>query len=137
MSHAEALKPYAASIVDLLIGLVRTENEDNVILCMKAIMDMERHQVDATVAKVQPFLDLILEMFVAMEGVVKETFDTPAQGTSQGTTPSNPQAFQSPRPGSPAAAASADLGLDAPAIRPLLRGMQSFKVFAECPIIVV
>ena len=136
MSHAEALKPYAASIVDLLMGLVRTENEDNVILCMKAIMDMERHQVDATASKVQPFLDLIMEMFGSMEGVVKETFDAPAQG-SQGTTPSNPQAFQSPRPGSPAAAASTDLGLDAPAIRPLMRGMQSFKVFAECPIIVV
>ena len=137
MSHAEALKPYAADVVDTLMGLIRTENEDNVILCMKTVMDLERHQPEATATKVQPFLDLILEMFQVMEQVVKDTFDTPVPGTSTGTTPSNPQAFQSPRPGSPAASVASDLGLDIQATRPLLKGMQSFKVFAECPIIVV
>lgn len=135
MSHNDYLKQYAPEIVDLLMNLVRTENEDNAILCMKTIMDIERHQPEATASKVQPFLDLILEMFQAMEQVVKDTFDTPAQG-STGTTPSNPQAFQSPRPGSPAASVASDLGLEQTA-RQLLPGMKSFKVFAECPIIVV
>lgn len=137
MSHTEALKPFAPDIVDLLMGLVRIENEENAILCMKTIMDLERHQPDATATKVQPFLDLILEMFPAMEQVVKETFDAPGQGVPTGTTPHNPQAFQSPRPGSPAASVASDLGLDTQTARPLLKGMQSFKVFAECPIIVV
>ena len=137
MSHSELLKPYASGVVDLLLGLVRTENEDNVILCMRAVMDLERHQPEATAAKVQPFLDLIQEMFEAMENVVKETFDTPAQPSIQGATPGNAQAFQSPRPGSPAASSTTDIGIDTPAIRPLLKGLQSFKVFAECPIIVV
>ena len=137
MSHSEVLRPYAPGIVDMLLGLVRTENEDNVILCMKAIMDLERHQSEATAAKVQPFLDLIQEMFESMESVVKETFDTPAQSSAQGATPSNVQTFQSPRAGSPASSNFSDIGIDAPAIRPLLKGMQSFKVFAECPIIVV
>ena len=137
MSHSEVLRPYAPGIVDMLLGLVRTENEDNVILCMKAIMDLERHQPEATAAKVQPFLDLIQEMFQAMESVVKETFDTPTQPPAAGAPPSNAQAFQSPRPGSPAASSTTDIGIDTPAIRTLLKGMQSFKVFAECPIIVV
>ena len=133
MSHTDTLKPYAAGIVDLLMGLVKTENEDNVILCMKAIMDLERHQPEACAARVQPFLDLILELFEAMEHVVKDTFDTPTQ--VGGATPSNPQTFQSPRPHSPVASAGTDL--DATQNRQLLKGMQSFKVFAECPIIVV
>jgi len=137
MSHNEALKPYAAQIVDLLMNLVRLENEDNTILCMKTIMDLERHQPEATASKVQTFLDLILEMFQAMERVVKDTFDTPAQGVSTGTTPSNPQSFQSPRPGSPVASVVSDLGIDTQTARQLLPGMKSFKVFAECPIIVV
>lgn len=137
MSHNEPLKQYAANIVDMLVGLIRTENEDNAILCMKTIMDLERHQPEATASKVQPFLDLILEMFQAMENVVKDTFDTPAQGISTGTTPNNPQSFQSPRPGSPAASVASDLGLDTQTARQLLPGMKSFKVFAECPIIVV
>ena len=135
MNHNEILKPYAPDIADVLMGLVRTENEDNAILCMKTVMDLERHQTEATAQKVQPFLDLILEMFQAMEQVVRETFDTPVQG-STGTIPINPQAFQSPRPGSPAASVASDLGLEQTA-RQLLPGMKSFKVFAECPIIVV
>lgn len=137
MNHADALKPYAAGIVDLLMGLVRTENEDNAVLCMKTVMDLERYQTEATASKVQPFLDLIQEMFETMEQVVKDTFDSPAQGAAGGTTPNNPQIFQSPRPGSPSASVVADLGIDLQTNRPLPMGMQSFKVFAECPIIVV
>ena len=137
MNHAEVLKPYAAGIVDLLMGLVKTENEDNAVLCMKTIMDLERHQPEATAGKVQPFLDLIQEMFEIMEQVVKDTFDSPAQGAGPGTTPNNTQIFQSPRPGSPSASVASDLGIDLQTARPLLKGMQSFKVFAECPIIVV
>ena len=136
MSQNE-VKPYAAGIVDTLLALIRTENEDNAVLCMKTVMDLERHQVEATAGKVQPFLDLIQEIFVAMEQVVKDTFDSPSTGTTSGSTPSNPQNFQSPRPGSPSAAVVSDLGVEVQTSRPLLKGMQSFKVLSECPIIVV
>ena len=137
MNHADALKPYAAGIVDVLLGLIRIENEENAVLCMKTVMDLERYQPEATAGKVQPFLDLILEMFESMELVVKDTFDNPPQGTAAGATPNNAQVFQSPRPGSPSTSGVTDLGIDLQTNRPLLMGMQSFKVFAECPIIVV
>ena len=137
MSHSEPLKPYAAEIVDMLMDLVRTENEDNAVLCMKTVMDLERHQPEATANKIQPFLDLIQEMFETVEQVVQDTFDTPAQTASLGNAASNAQNFQSPRPGSPNASVAAELGIDIQANRPLLKGMRSFKVFAECPIIVV
>ncbi|SLM34988.1 histone acetylase complex subunit [Lasallia pustulata] len=135
MNPAEVLKPYAAGIVDVLMGLVRTENEDNAVLCMKTVMDLERHQVEATAGKVQPFLELIQEMFETMEQVVKDTFDSPAQAS--GSTPGNSQSLQYPRPGSPSASVNSDLGIEQQTARPLLKGMQSFKVLAECPIIVV
>ena len=138
LSQSEALRPYAAGIVDTLLGLVKIENEDNVILCMKAIMDLERHHQEATASKVQPFLDIIIEMFEAMEKVVKDTFDVSTlsnagSGATSGAAPS----FQSPRPGSPSASISSEIGTDSSPVRPLVQGMQSFKVFAECPIIVV
>ena len=135
-NHAEFLKPYAAGIVDLLLGLVRVENEDNAVLCMKTVMDLERYQVEATASKVQPFLDLIKEMFDTMEHVVKDTFETPTHTAAAGPT-ANTQAFQSPRPGSPSASVGPELGIDVQTTRPLQDGMKSFKVFAECPIIVV
>ena len=139
MNHAEALKPYASGIVDTLMGLVRTENEDNAVLCMKTIMDLERYQTEATASKIQPFLDLIQEMFENVEQVVQTTFDTTAQGTAASIAAGNNQSFSSPRPNSPASSVSSvsDLGIDLQTNRPLLKGMESFKVFAECPIIVV
>ncbi|MCJ1310684.1 hypothetical protein MMC25_004350 [Agyrium rufum] len=139
MSPPEALKPHAAEIIDLLMGLVKTENEDNAILCMKTIMDLQRHQPEATASKVQPFLDLIQDLFETMDQVVRDTFDTPhLAATTSGSTPNTSNNFQSPRPASPSAATSmADLSIDNQAARPLLKGMQSFKVLAECPIIVV
>lgn len=134
MSRPE-VEGYAGEIVDKLMELVRVENEENAVLCMKTIMDLERHQVRETASRVQPFLDLIQEMFKSMENVVKETFDTTAAGVP--STPSSITAnFQSPRPSSPASSVT-DLGADAQVNHHLLKGMQSFKVLAECPIIVV
>lgn len=125
-------------MVDTLMELVRVENEDNAVLCMKTIMDLERHQTTATASKVQPFLDLIQEMFQLMEKVVKDTFDTP-QGPAPSSVSSTPshasQNFQSPRPASPATTIS-DSGTEKKD-QALAPGMQSFKVLAECPIIVV
>ncbi|KAL2849375.1 hypothetical protein BJX68DRAFT_267227 [Aspergillus pseudodeflectus] len=134
------VEPYAADMVDLLMDLVRIENEENAVLCMKTIMDLERNQARATASRVQPFLELIQEMFQTMEQVVRDTFDTPNQATPSGM-PSTPgasaQTFQSPRPTSPAASVP-DLVTDQQTSNNvLLKGMHSFKVLAECPIIVV
>lgn len=144
MNPVEAVEPHAAKIVDKLMSLVKLENEDNAVLCMKTIMDFQRHQTKALADRVQPFLDLIQEMFETMEQAVHDTFDSNTASTaSQGvpSTPSNHQYSQSPRPSSPATALTSgptgDLGSEHQQTRMLLKGMQSFKVLAECPIIVV
>ncbi|KAF2455722.1 hypothetical protein BDY21DRAFT_71272 [Lineolata rhizophorae] len=145
MSPPEVLEEYAAQVVDRLMSLVRIENEDNAVLCMKIIMDFQRHLTKVLADRVQPFLELIQEMFEMMEQAVRDTFDSPAanQHPPQGagsaavpSTPNNPAYSQSPRPGSPVASTS-DLGAEQQQARPLLKGMQSFKVLSECPIIVV
>ncbi len=132
------IEPYAAEMVETLMELVRIENEDNAVLCLKTIMDLERYQVTATAPKVQPFLELIQEMFQMMEQVVIDTFNTPTSHTSALTsTPGNHNhPSQSPRPGSPATTVS-DPGAERKDPPLLAKGMQSFKVLAECPIIVV
>ncbi len=134
------VEPYASDMVDLLMDLVRIENEENAVLCMKTIMDLERNQAKATAAQVQPFLELIQEMFQTMEQVVRDTFDTPSQATPSGM-PSTPGAsapnFQSPRPSSPATSVPDLAAEQQTSNNVLLKGMHSFKVLAECPIIVV
>ncbi|KAI1462223.1 hypothetical protein F4805DRAFT_125166 [Annulohypoxylon moriforme] len=137
----EPFEPYAEEIVDILMNLVRNDNEDNATLCVKIISDIMRHQPKVLHGKVQPFLDLIQELFEQMEKVVREQLDNtaiPFNASGPPSTPGSTQTnFQSPRPGSPVASVT-DLGQDLQQqSRPLLKGMQSFKVLSECPIIVV
>jgi len=98
-------------------------------------MDIMRHQTKVMQDKVQPFLSLIQELFEQMGSVVSDQLDNSAIPS----TPGGSQAYQnSPRPGSPVASSVTELGVDPQQqTRPLLTGMQSFKVLAECPIIVV
>lgn len=66
--------------MNVLMGLVRTENEENAVLCMKTIMDFQRSYKKTLADQVQPFLNLIQEMFAKMPQAVKDTFDTNTGG---------------------------------------------------------
>lgn len=139
----EPFEPYALETVELLMKLVRTDNEENAVICVKVISDIMRHQSKVVHTKVQEFLSLIQDLFEQMERVVREQLDNePTAGGAPGlpSTPSSSQTnfhpHQSPRPASPTATTT-EFGVDQPTARPLLKGMQSFKVLSECPIIVV
>lgn len=138
MNSAEATEPHCVAIVDKCMELVKTENEDNAVLCLKIIMDFERFHVRALSSRAQPFLDLILELFDSMQQTVHDTFDS--QQAKDGSALESTYA-NSPRPGSPVASTASSIGADPGSeqqtTRQLVKGMQSFKVVAECPIIVV
>jgi transformation/transcription domain-associated protein len=89
----EAFEPYAEEVVDLLMGLVRCDNEENASLCVKTIMDIMRHQTKVLGEKVQPFLSLIQELFDQMESVVRDQLDNPTS-----VVPSTPSSCISVRP---------------------------------------
>ncbi|KJX98434.1 transformation/transcription domain-associated protein [Zymoseptoria brevis] len=135
-----AMEPYAAKIVDKCLELVKVENEDNSVLCLKIVMDFCRYhtKTSGVAERAQPFLELIMEIFDSMDQTVKDTFEshTPIPATAAPGTPSN-----TGTPGSPVASASQSLLPDPAAetqtTRQLIKGMHSFKVVAECPIIVV
>ncbi|KAK4193060.1 hypothetical protein QBC35DRAFT_163275 [Podospora australis] len=146
-SPPEPFEPYAEEVVDLLMNLVRTDNEDNAVLCVKIISDIMRHQHKVLGGKVQVFLTLIQDLFEQLDRVVREQLDNTASTGPPGAAPSTPgstqpnfpQHQQSPKPGSPIATGAPGFDTDPhqQSGRPLLRGMQSFKVLSECPIIVV
>jgi transformation/transcription domain-associated protein len=145
-SPPDPFEPYAEEVVDLLMQLVRNDNEDNAVLCVKITSDIMRHQHKIMGNKVQAFLSLIQELFEQLDRVVREQLDNTSSTAAPGppSTPGSTQtAFpphqQSPRPASPVAAGAPDFSVDVSqqSNRTLLRGMQSFKVLAECPIIVV
>ncbi|KAK3373790.1 hypothetical protein B0T24DRAFT_553397 [Lasiosphaeria ovina] len=146
-SPPEPFEPYAEEVADLLMGLIRTDNEDNAVLCVKIVGDIMRHQHKVLGGKVQSYLSLIQELFEQLEGVVREQLDNtalvPPGPSGAPSTPGGTQTTflphqQSPRPGSPVAPGAPDFSDSSQQPgRPLLKGMQSFKVLSECPIIVV
>ncbi|KAK4155966.1 hypothetical protein C8A00DRAFT_13045 [Chaetomidium leptoderma] len=146
-SPPDPFEPYAEEVVDLLMQLVRSDNEDNAVLCVKIISDIMRHQHKLMGTKVQAFLSLIQELFEQLDRVVREQLDNTTASTGVPVPPSTPGSTQttflphqqSPRAVSPVATGPPDFSVDVgqQANRTLPRGMQSFKVLAECPIIVV
>ncbi|KAK3667314.1 transcription-associated protein 1 [Elasticomyces elasticus] len=130
-------EPYAERIVETCLGLVKVENEDNAVLCLKIVMDFCRYytKTQAVAEKAQPFLDLILEIFDGMEQTVKDTFEAHSANLTMAAAaaPGTPSAGGTP--GSPVASTSQSLAsVDSASEQQTTR--QLSKV-AECPIIVV
>ncbi|KAI7899883.1 uncharacterized protein BX663DRAFT_576399 [Cokeromyces recurvatus] len=124
LPQTEALKEYVPELCRALMKILRVENEDNAVVCVKIIIDLHRSFRPMLEDQVQPFLDIVQEIFQNMEQTVKDAFDDPDQI-------STPLSAVSPRPMSPAA--------DTPEVptKALPKSMFSFKVLTECPIIVV
>ncbi|KAI8605964.1 hypothetical protein EDD21DRAFT_315697 [Dissophora ornata] len=127
--HNDSFRAYAPELLRLLMHLLRVENEDNAVICLKTIIDLHRSYKQILESQVQPFIDIVQEMYRNMEQTVKDNFDNPSTPASQ--TPGGPLAIFSPRPVSPASEPS-----DQPS-KILPRSLFSFKVLTECPIIVV
>lgn len=102
------------------------------MLCLKGIIDLHKSYKTFLDEQVQPFLDIVQDIYRNMPQAVKDSFDGTIS-TPRATTVSTPGVFQSPRPTSPAMTGeTTEAGSHC-----LIRGMHSFKVLTECPIIVV
>jgi transformation/transcription domain-associated protein len=62
----------------MLMNLIRIENEDNAVVCAKIIIDLHRAFRNVLEDQVQPFLDIVLDIFKNMEQTVKDLFDAPS-----------------------------------------------------------
>ena len=115
-------------LLSLALKLLKTESEENAIICLRIIIDLHKNHrpsLDPPVKvkqcleqSVQPFLDIVLGMYQQLPDTLQQTFTAPPT--------------QKPKPLS----ASSALG---DSMRPsaALPALQSFKVLTECPIIVV
>ncbi|KAI9246865.1 hypothetical protein BY458DRAFT_560504 [Sporodiniella umbellata] len=124
LPQTEPLKEYAHDLSAMLMQLIRVENEENAVVCAKIIIDLHRAFRSVLEDQVEPFLEIVLEIFKNMEQTVKDLFDVPC--TPIGSATPNPLLAS---PNSPA-------DIPEPS-KPLQKSMYSFKVLTECPIIVV
>lgn len=132
----ETLKPHAVKILTTIMQLLQQENEDNGVLCMKILTSLHRAYKTHLYDQVQPFLDLVIEIYKNIPQVVKDLFTAPAGNTPGQQTSGTPplSSFQSPRPLSPTT--GSEFSAES-STKTLQRSMYSFKVLTECPIIIV
>jgi len=134
----DSLRPFAPDLLKLVMNLLKKENEDNAVICLKIIIDLHRGYKPLLEDQVQPFLDIVKLMYENMEQTVRDAFDTPgtAAATPSASTPvqSSAPIPPSPRPSSPVP----DVTTHEPTPNKVLAdSLHSFKVLTECPIIVV
>ncbi|KAJ2717297.1 transcription-associated protein 1 [Coemansia spiralis] len=127
--HSEVVRPIVLEVVTTLVDLVKVENEDNAVTCLKTIYELHRMYRQLLEGIAQPFLDLASELYRNAEQMLKvaDTMDTPASLSTPNTNLMSPSAM-SPGPVADASdAAAKNLG----------KATTSFKVLTEVPIIVV
>ncbi|RKP34561.1 armadillo-type protein, partial [Dimargaris cristalligena] len=126
----EHLKPYVDDIIVICLKLIRSENEDNAVLCLKILVELHRAYKGVLEEHIQAFFTLVQEMYRNVGKILRDSFEAGETPGGPVTPFSNP--FASPRPMSPSSMDTPDASN-----RPLARSLWSFKVLAECPMIVV
>ncbi|ODV88694.1 hypothetical protein CANCADRAFT_52791 [Tortispora caseinolytica NRRL Y-17796] len=136
------LQPFIPELINVLTNVIKTDNEENGTLSIKFLSSIFRSYKNAITDKVQPFLDLVCNIYRNMPAVVRESFELSSAATA---TPGTAPAATSPESAvntfsSPWTASSPGISSDViegSIGRPLAKAMYSFKVLTECPIIVV
>ncbi|KAI7825787.1 hypothetical protein BX661DRAFT_199084 [Kickxella alabastrina] len=125
--HSEVFRPVVLEVVTTLLALVKTENEENAVVCLKIIYELHRMYRQLLDGIALPFLDLAAEIYRNADQMLKvmDSLDTPAPLSTPNVNLMSPSAM-SPGP---------DMG-DV-STKNLSKATSSFKVLTEIPIIVV
>jgi transformation/transcription domain-associated protein len=120
LPFTDAMRPFLPALHALLLKLIKQDSEEVALLAVKTVMDIYRSfDKEQLEPHAQSCLETIKECFASMASVVADTFDAETEGKG----PPQPDA------------APVTPGPQAP--QPLPVGLRSFKVLAECPIVIV
>ncbi|KAK4687186.1 transformation/transcription domain-associated protein, partial [Tremellales sp. Uapishka_1] len=139
LPHTEPFRQHETVVMDMMVKLLKLENEENALLCIKIMIDGFRSHKEQTEPHVEPFLELVKTMYANTKQVVEKEFGSAtapkaaAAPTSAAPAPSpapaTPSSDNSALPNPPQASSSAHVQLP--------HALHSPKVLTECPIAVV
>lgn len=124
----DTFQPYSEEILDSLTKILVDENEDNGVLCMKIITSLHKAYKTKLSEKVQPFVDIINQIYDNMDQTVKDVF---AQDADNEEKPLPSLEDLAGRDMSPPSFSEDNSSKN------LNKAMFSFKTLAECPITMV
>ncbi|WVN89695.1 uncharacterized protein L203_104925 [Cryptococcus depauperatus CBS 7841] len=118
LPHTEPFRHHMSSVMELCVKLLKLENEENALLCIKIMIDGLRSNKDQMEPYTEPFLSLVKQMYANIRAVVEKEF-----GSFGGAKSGEGGQTQSQVPSSTHAI--------------LPHALHSPKVLTECPIAVV
>jgi transformation/transcription domain-associated protein len=134
MPYDEDFRPHVERLMQCLLLILGRDNEETACACLKVFIDLHKSYKANIEDFVQPFLDIVLQMYKNMPETVKIAFDESSNKGKIADVKSDAPSVASPGlPLSPTGNAdSAEV-----TAKPLRDSLHSFKVLTECPIIIV
>lgn len=115
---AEPMRPFLEALMQVLLGVLQEDNEENAILVIHVLIDLHKAHRGALEAFAQPLVDYVLAAFEAFPETCQTVFDV-ARKEEKGGMGSRRSTRADNQPGQ------------------LLKATTSFKVLIECPVMVV
>ncbi|EGC36462.1 hypothetical protein DICPUDRAFT_151088 [Dictyostelium purpureum] len=143
LPNNEYLRSNVLALLQLSMYLLEVDNEENGLICLRIIIDLHRNYRNSLEGEVQSFLNIVLKLYTDLPQVVEKVFYQPqsaAAATSSTTSPSQPgtTATTTIQPPTTPPTASTINPQTPLALQPCnIKGIESFKVLTECPIIVI
>lgn len=106
---------YVFDVYDVLINVIKDDNEENGIRCTKIIISLHKSYKNYLSSKVEDYLSLLISIYKNMPEVVDEHFSSTASKVKQSNNPDNSDDDS----------------------KNLLKASHSLKVAAECPVTLV
>lgn len=86
----EALRPYVTQLLQLLMDVLHRDNEENALIALKTLFDLHRNYRPGLRNEVQPFLELVQQMYKNIQQTMKKQFaPVPAATTTPSTAASS------------------------------------------------
>ena len=135
LPNNDVLKPYVGDLLHLAMNILKVDNEENALICLRIIFDLHKNYRPALESDVQPFLNQVQEFYRGLEKTLAKVFA--AKNDETKTEKSNAALDRS---SSTLSSSSMSLDKEKPEPSPataILHSTESFKVLTECPLIVM
>jgi transformation/transcription domain-associated protein len=82
LHHSESVKQYAVDIQNLMVHLLRKDNEELGVICVKIVINFNRTYRAILEPHIMPFVEWIVGLYDGMAAVVERTFSDETSGAS-------------------------------------------------------
>jgi len=81
LPNTDVLKQYVKNLLELVLDLLKVENEENALICLRIIIDLHKNYRGALENYVQPFLDFVLHIYADLSNTVAKMFSDVSSST--------------------------------------------------------